>query len=187
MRKLELNAPSQELELNNASCELASEKLTVDLNEIKQLSNVWNDRCSSIECRFKLDKDSQALVCKIVIESTIRNGKKITRKFESYADLDLVETITNAMTGNVSVFDTYVKSEHDALVQNEQENLIHEIFKQYLDSSFSMVQENSLRTQKNDVYYCFTFHVGYNRNIKFCIKQDVEIDKMLSTMDEELI
>lgn len=190
MKKLNFKTPEKETVINNASTELASNKPMVDAMEVGAMANILKGQCRSMECRFAIDKENSALVVKVSVETNTKSGKKYTRTFESYADSLLIEAIIDTMVNKEncdSLFLTYLENSHEAEVQKNDENLIHELFVQLLDSPYKMVQEKSFRPSQNDVYYCFSFYLSYNRSLKFCIKQDAEIDKMLSTLDEESV
>ena len=125
--------------------------------------------------RFKQDFNGRLI---IIVTVTYNNGK--TQTLEGFGDADLISAIQMAMGRNLEGFIEYLKQEHDVEVAAEDENLVVEILRQYLNATTQCCIEKDWESPKGERYRRVTFTPSFNMHIKFCLKATDEINNLIT-------
>ena len=142
---------------------------------VTELKNAFLMFPQKADMRFKQDKNGR-----LIIIVTVSYDQKTKQTFEGFGDAELIYAIVNAMGRNNEMLVEYLKTEHDVEMAAENENLVIEILRQYLDATTQCYIEKDWESPKGDRYRRVTFTPSFNMNIKFCLKATEEIDNMIS-------
>ena len=166
MRKIQM--PVAEIAVVNAI------ETKVSTNFVTELTKAFCMFPPKANMKFKQDSDGRLI---IIVTVTYDNGKSQT--FEGFGDVDLISAIVDGMGRNNTIWDEYLKKEHNVEVAEEGENLVVEILRQYLNGTTRCNIEKDWESPKGDRYRRVTFTPSFNMNIKFCLKATDEINNMI--------
>lgn len=141
---------------------------------VTELKNAFLMFPQKADMRFKQDKNGR-----LIIIVTVSYDQKTKQTFEGFGDAELIYAIVNAMGRNNEMLVEYLKTEHDVEMAAENENLVIEILRQYLDATTQCYIEKDWESPKGDRYRRVTFTPSFNMNIKFCLKATDEINNMI--------
>lgn len=141
---------------------------------VTELKNAFLMFPQKADMRFKQDKNGR-----LIIIITVSYDQKTKQTFEGFGDAELIYAIVNAMGRNNEMLVEYLKTEHDVEMAAENENLVIEILRQYLDATTQCYIEKDWESPKGDRYRRVTFTPSFNMNIKFCLKATDEINNMI--------
>ena len=102
---------------------------------------------------------------------------KFFRRYETYADAKLVESMIGAMSGRPGCLEGYLAEEH-SLEASESDPRI-DIFRQFINSPLRCHFEADFVAGNGDRYVCATFNISYKKQIKFCLKRTNETETIV--------
>lgn len=102
---------------------------------------------------------------------------KFFRRYETYADAKLVESMIGAMSGRPGCLEGYLAEEH-SLEASESDPRI-DIFRQFINSPLRCHFEADFVASNGDRYVCATFNISYKKQIKFCLKRTNETETII--------
>ena len=112
----------------------------------------------------------------MIVRMTHKN--KITQEYTTFADFDLVEAMVNALGMRIGALPKYCKTEHT--IEATEEDLRIELFRQFLNSPNRCYFGNDFVSSSNERYVCATFSIGFKKEVKFCLKRNEEVERMIS-------
>lgn len=102
---------------------------------------------------------------------------KFFRRYETYADAKLIESIIGAMSGRPGCLEGYLAEEHP-LEASESDPRI-DMFRQFINSPLRCHFEADFVAGNGDRYVCASFNISYKKQIKFCLKRTDEIEAII--------
>ena len=102
---------------------------------------------------------------------------KFFRRYETYADAKLVESMIGAMSGRPGCLEGYLVEEHH--LEASEADLRIDIFRQFINSPLRCHFEADFIAGNGDRYVCATFNISYRKQIKFCLKRTNEIEAII--------
>lgn len=124
---------------------------------------------------FKQSNSGQLIISVTV---TYSNGTK--QHLEGAGDTELISAIHNGMAKIIDDLSAYKAEEHEVEIANNGENLVLELFKQYIKSPIRGYIETDWYTNKGERYRCMRFTSTFNGNVKFCLKATDEVNNLIS-------
>lgn len=73
----------------------------------------------------------------------------------------------------------YKAEEHEVEIANNGENLVLELFKQYIKSPIRGYIETDWYSNKEERYRCMRFTSTFNGNVRFCLKATDEVNNLI--------
>ena len=167
MRKIQM--PVAEIAVVNAV------ETKVSINFVTELTKAFCMFPPKANMSFKQDPNGR-----LIIIVTVYYDVKTSQTFEGFGDVDLISAIVDGMGRNIKSLCEYLEKEHDVEIATEGENLVLEIFRQYLGATTQCYIEKDWFSSKGERYRKVKFTPSFNMNIKFCLKANEEIDNMIS-------
>lgn len=114
----------------------------------------------------------------IAVTVTYRTG--IVQHFEGAGDTDLISAIHKGMAKIINDLSAYKAEEHEVEIANNGENLVLELFKQYIQSPMRGYIETDWYNNKGERYRCMRFTSTFNGNVRFCLKATDEVNGLIN-------
>lgn len=109
----------------------------------------------------------------------VNHREKFFRRYETYANAKLVESMIGAMSGRLGSLEGYNTEEHTLEVSEVDPRI--DIFRQFINSPLRCHFEADFVAGNGDRYVCTTFNISYRKQIKFCLKRT---DEIVAIIDE---
>lgn len=168
---------------------------TVKMNNVIDFSNVLGEKevaqNAKVDQKVVTDLFNAFMVIpqEVIVRFSNENGylkmivnmnhrEKFFRKYETYADGKLVETMIGAMSGKIGLLNGYNAEEHP-LEATEVDPRI-DLFRQFINSTLRCHFENDFIAKNGDRYICATFNISYRKQVKFCLKRTEEIESIIN-------
>lgn len=146
---------------------------TVDQKVVNDLFNAFMEIPQEVVVSFKNEDGFLRMVVKM------NHREKFFRRYETYADVKLVEYILGAMRGIISgALEAYKVEEHP-LEASELDPRI-ELFKQFINSPLRCRFDADFVAGNGDRYVLATFNISYRKQIKFCLKRTEEVEAIIN-------
>lgn len=126
------------------------------------------------DMRFKQSNSGQLIISVMV---TYWTGT--VQHFEGAGDTDLISAIHKGMAKIINDLSAYKAEEHEVEIANDGENLVLELFKQYIQSPMRGYIETDWYNNKGERYRCMRFTSTFNGNVKFCLKATDEVNELI--------
>lgn len=123
---------------------------------------------------FKQSNTGQLIISVTV---TYSNGTK--QHLEGAGDTELISAIHNGMAKIIDDLSAYKAEEHEVEIANNGENLVLELFKQYIKSPIRGYIETDWYSNKEERYRCMRFTSTFNGNVRFCLKATDEVNSLI--------
>ena len=123
---------------------------------------------------FKQSNTGQLIISVTV---TYSNGTK--QHLEGAGDTELISAIHNGMAKIIDDLSAYKAEEHEVEIANNGENLVLELFKQYIKSPIRGYIETDWYSNKEERYRCMRFTSSFNGNVRFCLKATDEVNNLI--------
>ncbi len=127
------------------------------------------------DMRFKQSNSGQ-----LIISVTVTYWTGTVQHFEGAGDTELISAIHNGMAKIINDLSAYKAEEHEVEVAKDGENLVLELFKQYIKSSMRGYIETDWYSNKGERYRCMRFTNTFNGYIRFCLKATDEVNELIS-------
>ena len=127
------------------------------------------------DMRFKQSNSGQLIISVTV---TYSNGTK--QHFEGAGDTDLISAIHNGMAKKTNYLSVYKAEEHEVEIAKDGENMVLDLFKQYIKSSMRGYIETDWYSNKGERYRCMRFTSTFNGYVRFCLKATDEVNELIS-------
>lgn len=158
---------------NNTVNNVADNKVSPKfVSELKRAFRMFPPRA---DMRYKQSPDGR-----LIISVTVTYESGMTQHFEGAGDTDLISAILLAMGRILNDLCDYKAEEHEVETANESENLVMEIFKQYISSHMGGYIESDWYNNKGERYRCIKFTPSFNKNVKFCLKATDEVNDLFN-------
>lgn len=116
----------------------------------------------------------------LIISVTVTYRTGIVQHFEGAGDTDLISAIHKGMAKIINDLSAYKAEEHEVEVAKDGENLVLELFKQYIKSTMRGYIETDWYSNKGERYRCMRFTNTFNGYIRFCLKATDEVNELIS-------
>mgnify|MGYP003250943239 CR=1 FL=1 len=116
----------------------------------------------------------------LIISVTVTYRTGIVQHFEGAGDTDLISAIHKGMAKIIDDLSAYKAEEHEVEIANDGENLVLELFKQYIQSSMRGYIETDWYSNKGERYRCMRFTSTFNGNVRFCLKATDEVNGLIN-------
>lgn len=158
---------------NNTVINAANNKVSAEfVNELKEAFRMFPPKA---DMRFKQSPDGQ-----LIISVTVTYERGMVQHFEGVGDADLISAILLAMGRVIKGLSEYKAEEHEVETAQEGEDLVMEIFKQYINSATRSYIETDWLSNKGERYRCIRFTPSFNMNVKFCLKATDEVNNLIN-------
>lgn len=127
------------------------------------------------DMRFKQSNTGQ-----LIISVTVTYWTGTVQHFEGAGDAELISAIHNGMAKIINDLSAYKAEEHEVEVAKDGENLVLELFKQYIKSPMRGYIETDWYSNKGERYRCMRFTNTFNGYIRFCLKATDEVNELIS-------
>lgn len=127
------------------------------------------------DMRFKQSNSGQ-----LIISVTVTYWTGTVQHFEGAGDTELILAIHNGMAKIINDLSAYKAEEHEVEVAKDGENLVLELFKQYIKSPMRGYIETDWYSNKGERYRCMRFTNTFNGYIRFCLKATDEVNELIS-------
>ena len=146
---------------------------TVDQKVVNDLFNAFMTIPSEVVVKFRNEDGYLKMVV------NMNHREKFFRSYGTLADAKLVESVIGSMKGTMmGALEVYKVEEHP-LEASETDPRI-DMFNQFLNSRFRCYFDSDFVSPKGDRYVCATFHLGYRKEVKFCLKRTEEIESIIN-------
>lgn len=142
------------------------------VNELKEAFRMFPPKA---DMRFKQSPNGQ-----LIISVTVTYERGTVQHFEDTGDADLISAILLAMGRMIEGLSEYKAEEHEVDIAQEGEDLVMEIFKQYINSTTRSYIETDWFSNKGERYRCIRFTPSFNKNVKFCLKATDEVNNLIN-------
>lgn len=115
----------------------------------------------------------------LIISVTVTYRTGIVQHFEGAGDTDLISAIHKGMAKIIDDLSAYKAEEHEIEIANDGENLVLELFKQYIQSPMRGYIETDWYN-KGDRYRSMRFTSTFNGNVRFCLKATNEVNELIN-------
>lgn len=126
------------------------------------------------DMRFKQSSKGELIISVTVVYAT-----GMTQHFEGAGDADLISAIHFGMAKMINGLHDYKAEEHEVEIAQEGENLVMELFKQYMNSTMRGYIEADWYNNSGERYRCVRFSSTFNGNVKFCMKATDEVNSLI--------
>lgn len=116
----------------------------------------------------------------LIISVTVTYRTGIVQHFEGAGDTDLISAIHKGMAKIIDDLSAYNAEEHEIEVAKDGENLVLELFKQYIQSPMRGYIETDWYSNKGERYRCMRFTSTFNGNVRFCLKATDEVNGLIN-------
>ena len=127
------------------------------------------------DMRFKQSNSGQ-----LIISVTVTYWTGTVQHFEGAGDTDLISAIHKGMAKIINDLSAYNAEEHEIEVAKDGENLVLELFKQYIQSPMRGYIETDWYSNKGERYRCMRFTSTFNGNVRFCLKATDEVNGLIN-------
>ena len=127
------------------------------------------------DMRFKQSPKGELIISVTV---TYRTG--MVQHFEGAGDADLITAIHFGMAKITNNLHDYKAEEHEVEIAQKDENLVMELFKQYMDSTMRRYIEADWHSNSGERYRCVRFSSTFNGYVRFCMKATDEVNSLIS-------
>lgn len=145
---------------------------TVNLAVVQNIYHAFLNIPTNVTMGFKNVENKLLMIVRVT------HKNKITQEYTTFADFDLVEAMLNALGMRIGELPKYCKTEHT--VEATEEDLRIELFRQFLNSPYRCYFGNDFISSNNERYACATFSIGFKKEVKFCLKRNEEVEKMIN-------
>lgn len=145
---------------------------TVNLVVVQKIYRAFLNIPTNVTVGFKYVENKLLMIVRMT------HKDKITQEYTTFADFDLVEAMVNALGMRIEALPKYCKTEHT--VEATKEDLRIELFRQFLNSPNRCYFSNDFVSSNNERYVCATFSIGFKKEVRFCLKRNEEVEKMIS-------
>lgn len=142
---------------------------------VNQLTEAFRKFPPKVDMKYKQDATSRLIISLTV---TYENGKQ--QHYEGAGDTDLISAILKAMGRNLSGLAEYKAEEHDVEVAQQDENMVFELFQQYLNSSMQCYIDTDWCSAMGKRYRKVRFTPSFNMNVKFCLEATPKVDGIIN-------
>ncbi len=115
----------------------------------------------------------------LIISVTVTYRTGIVQHFEGAGDTELISAIHKGMAKIINDLSAYKAEEHEVEVAKDGENLVLELFKQYIKSPMRGYIETDWYSNKGERYRCMRFTNTFNGYIRFCLKATDEVNELI--------
>lgn len=115
----------------------------------------------------------------LIISVTVVYATGMTQHFEGAGDADLISAIHFGMAKIINGLHDYKAEEHEIETAKEGENLVMELFKQYMNSTMRGYIQADWFNSKGERYRCVRFSPTFNGYVKFCMKATDEVNSLI--------
>lgn len=127
------------------------------------------------DMRFKQSSKGELIISVTVVYAT-----GMTQHFEGAGDTELISAIHKGIAKIINDLSAYKAEEHEVEVAKDGENLVLELFKQYIKSPMRGYIETDWYSNKGERYRCMRFTNTFNGYVRFCLKATDEVNKLIS-------
>lgn len=127
------------------------------------------------DMRFKQSSKGELIISVTVVYAT-----GMTQHFEGAGDTELISAIHKGIAKIINDLSAYKAEEHEVEVAKDGENLVLELFKQYIKSPMRGYIETDWYSNKGERYRCMRFTSTFNGYVRFCLKATDEVNKLIS-------
>lgn len=142
---------------------------------VKEIKDAFLKFPKKANMRYK-----QSLDGRLIISLTVTYDNGISQHLEGAGDADLISAILLAMGRIIKGLSEYKAEEHEVEIAAKDEDLVMEIFKQYMNSNKRSYIENDWFSDKGERYRCVTFTPSFNMKVKFSLKATEEVNNLIS-------
>lgn len=160
-------------ELNN-EVENVVENAKVSAAFVQELKEAFSMSPVRTDMRFKQSSKGELIISVTVVYAT-----GMTQHFEGAGDADLISAIHLGMAKIINGLHDYKAEEHEVEIAQEGENLVMELFKQYINSTMRGYIEADWYNNGGERYRCVRFSSTFNGNVKFCMKATDEVNSLI--------
>lgn len=140
---------------------------------VSEIKEAFNKLPKLVNMRYK------QIDMKLVVTITVTYLNHIVQTLEGFADEALIDAILPAMEGELDALSEYMKTEHDICVAKEGEDLVLELFKQYLSARMRVYIDKDWYNNNGERYRTVTFTPCFENHIKFCLKATDEVNNLI--------
>lgn len=169
MKKISFNILSE-----NASTNVVN-NTKVNATFVQALKEAFLMFPAKTDMRFKQSNSGQ-----LIISVTVTYWTGTVQHFEGAGDTELISAIHNGMAKIINDLSAYKAEEHEVEVAKDGENLVLELFKQYIKSPMRGYIETDWYSNKGERYRCMRFTNTFNGYIRFCLKATDEVNELIS-------
>lgn len=169
MKKINFNILSE-----NASTNVVN-NTKVNAAFVQALKEAFLMFPTKTDMRFKQSNSGQ-----LIISVTVTYWTGTVQHFEGAGDTDLISAIHKGMAKIINDLSAYKAEEHEVEVAKDGENLVLELFKQYIKSPMRGYIETDWYNNKGERYRCMRFTNTFNGYIRFCLKATDEVNELIS-------
>lgn len=142
---------------------------------VQELKEAFSMSPVRTDMRFKQSSKGELIISVTVVYAT-----GMTQHFEGAGDADLISAIHFGMAKIINGLHDYKAEEHEVEIAQEGENLVMELFKQYINSTMRGYIEADWYNNGGERYRCVRFSSTFNGNVKFCMKATLEVNNLIS-------
>lgn len=161
-------------ELNN-EVENVVENTKVSAAFVQELKEAFLMFPVRTDMRFKQSSKGELIISVTVVYAT-----GMTQHFEGAGDADLISAIHFGMAKIINGLHDYKAEEHEVDIAQDGENLVMELFKQYMNSTMRGYIEADWYNNSGERYRCVRFSSTFNGNVKFCMKATDEVNGLIN-------
>lgn len=169
MKKISFNILSE-----NASTKMV-DNTKVNAAFVQALKEAFLMFPTKTDMRFKQSNSGQ-----LIISVTVTYWTGTVQHFEGAGDTELILAIHNGMAKIINDLSAYKAEEHEVEVAKDGENLVLELFKQYIQSPMRGYIETDWYSNKGERYRCMRFTSTFNGNVRFCLKATDEVNGLIN-------
>ena len=153
--------------------DIVTQTATVDKQVVNDLFKAFMAIPQEVVVKFKYVDGYLRMVV------LVNHREKFFRRYETYANAKLVESMIGAMSGRLGSLEGYNTEEHTLEVSEADPRI--DIFRQFINSPLRCHFEADFVAGNGDRYVCATFNISYRKQIKFCLKRT---DEIVAIIDE---
>lgn len=140
---------------------------------VQELKEAFSMSPIKTDMRFKQSSKGELIISVTVVYAT-----GMTQHFEGAGDADLISAIHFGMAKIINGLHDYKAEEHEVDIAQDGENLVMELFKQYMNSTMRGYIEADWYNNSGERYRCVRFSSTFNGNVKFCMKATDEVNSL---------
>lgn len=159
----------------NSEVENVVENTKVSAAFVQELKEAFLMFPVRTDMRFKQSSKGELIISVTVVYAT-----GMTQHFEGAGDTELISAIHKDITQIINDLSAYKAEEHEVEVAKNGENLVLELFKQYIKSPMRGYIETDWYSNKGERYRCMRFTSTFNGYVRFCLKATDEVNELIS-------